>query len=143
MSSVVAAATGADVEVVLVRPDKRVAGRPLPANVRTTDYVPFATVFRAAAAAVHHGGSGTLLTALTVGIPQLVAPGSGDRTVNAELVAQRGAGLAVPAARITARHLERLATDERLAAAAREVSAEIAAMPAPADLVDDLTALAR
>jgi UDP:flavonoid glycosyltransferase YjiC (YdhE family) len=143
MSAVVAAAADADVEVVLVRPDKRVARRPLPANVRTTDYVPFSSVFRAAAGAVHHGGAGTLLTALSAGIPQLVVPGTGDRTVNAELVARRGAGLAVPAAQITGRHLEQLATDPALAAAARELAEEIAAMPAPSEIVGELTALAR
>ncbi len=58
-------------------------------------------------------------------------------------MARRGAGLAVPAAQITGRHLEQLATDPALAAAAREVADEIAGMPAPAEIVDDLTALAR
>ncbi len=143
MSSVVSAAPDAAVQVVLVRPDKRVAGRRLPPNVRTTDYLPFSAVFRAASGAVHHGGAGTLLTALAAGIPQLVVPGTGDRTVNSELVARRGAGLAVPARQITARHLEQLATDPALAAAARDVSDEIAAMPAPSEIVGDLTALAR
>lgn len=99
--------------------------------------------FRSAAGLVHHGGAGTLLTALAAGIPQLVVPGTGDRTVNAELVARHGVGLAVPAAQITAGGLERLATDPALAAAAREVGEEIAAMPAPTELVGEITALAR
>ena len=143
MSSVVTAAAGADVDVVLARPDERVAAMPLPPNVRTTDWLPFAEVFPAAAGVVHHGGAGTLLTALAAGTPQLVVPGVGDRSVNAELVARSGAGLAMPARRISARELERLATDGSLAAAARELAAEMAAMPSPADLVDDLVAVAR
>jgi UDP:flavonoid glycosyltransferase YjiC (YdhE family) len=65
-------------------------------------------------------------------------PGAGDRTVHARLVADRGAGLAVPSADITAATLERLVTDRALAAAAGEVAAEIAAMPAPDDLVEPL-----
>jgi UDP:flavonoid glycosyltransferase YjiC (YdhE family) len=142
MSRVVAVAADADVEVVLARPDRRVAGRPLPANVRTTDWLPFPQVFPAAAGAVHHGGAGTLLTALAAGIPQLLVPGAGDRRVNSEVLARSGAGLAVPIDRITAGDLERLASDETLAAAARRLAAEIAAMPAPADVVDDLVALA-
>jgi UDP:flavonoid glycosyltransferase YjiC (YdhE family) len=142
MSSVVTAAADADVEVVLARPDRRVARRRLPPNVTTTGWLPFPAVFPAAAGAVHHGGAGTLLTALAAGIPQLLVPGSGDRRVNAELVARRGAGLAVAAAEITPRHLESLVGDERLAAAAREVAAEIAAMPHPDDVVDGLRALA-
>jgi UDP:flavonoid glycosyltransferase YjiC (YdhE family) len=105
--------------------------------------VPHEPVFRAAAGVVHHGGAGTLLTALAAGVPQLVVPGTGDRTVNAELVARRGVALAMPAAQISAGALERLATDPSLAAAAREVADEIAAMPAPAELVGELTALAR
>lgn len=142
MRRVVAVAADADVEVVLARPDRRAAAGPLPPNVRITDWLPFPAVFPAAAGAVHHGGAGTLLTALAAGIPQLLVPGPGDRRENSELVARRGAGLAVEAKRITARDLERLVSDDRLATTAREVAAEIAAMPHPADLVEDLTALA-
>jgi UDP:flavonoid glycosyltransferase YjiC (YdhE family) len=141
MRRVLDVAGGADVEIVLVRPDKRVASRPLPPNVRATGWLPFPTVFPAAAGAVHHGGAGTLLTALAAGIPQLLVPGAGDRRVNSEVLARSGAGLAVPAGRITAGHLEQLATDEGLAGAARTLAAEIAALPAPADVVDDLVAL--
>jgi UDP:flavonoid glycosyltransferase YjiC (YdhE family) len=143
MSSVVTAADGADVEVVLVRPDPRVTRRPLPPNVRTADWLPFPAVFPAASAVVHHGGAGTLLTALAAGIPQLIAPGAGDRTVHAELVAGRGAGLAVPAKRITTGDLQRLVSEAGLARTAREVADEIAGMPAPDELVEPLAALAR
>jgi len=143
MSSVVAAAQGLDVEVVLARPDRRVTRHPLPPNVRTTEWLPFPAVFPATSGAVHHGGAGTLFTGLAAGIPQLVVPGAGDRRVNAELLTARGAGLAVPAERITAADLERLVSDPDLAMAAREVAAEMAAMPAPADVVEKLTALSR
>ena len=143
MSSVVAAAADLDVDVVLARPDRRVARGPLPPNVRTTEWLPFPAVFPAASGAVHHGGAGTLFTGLAAGIPQLVVPGAGDRRVNAELLTARGAGLAVPAEQITAADLERLVGDPDLARAAREVAAEIAAMPSPDELVPDLVALAR
>ena len=142
MRRVAAAAADADVDVVLVRPDRRTASEHLPPNVTTVDWLPFGTVFPAAGGVVHHGGAGTLLTALAAGVPQLVVPGAGDRTVHARLVAARGAGLAVPAREITAGHLERLVSDPGLARAAREVAAEIAAMPAPREVVGQLTALA-
>jgi UDP:flavonoid glycosyltransferase YjiC (YdhE family) len=142
MTGVVAAAASADLDVVLVRPDRRVTARPLPGNVRTADWLPFPAVFPAADGVVHHGGAGTLLTALAAGLPQLVAPGAGDRTVHAELVAARGAGLAVPAKRITRADLERLVHDRSLRAAAQEVAAEIAVMPSPRDLVPVLEQLA-
>jgi UDP:flavonoid glycosyltransferase YjiC (YdhE family) len=142
MSRVVTVAGDLDADVVLARPDRRVLRRPLPPNVRTTAWLPFPTVFPAANGAVHHGGAGTLLTGLAAGIPQLVVPGAGDRKVNAELLAARGAGLAVPLEQISATDLKRLVGDPKLADAAREVADEIAGMPHPGDVVHDLVALA-
>ena len=92
---------------------------------------------------VHHGGAGSALGALAAGVPQLLTPGPGDRRHNAELVARRGAGLAVGPKAITAAVLTRLIADPALRTAAQEVRDEIAAMPAPAELVGDLEALVR
>jgi UDP:flavonoid glycosyltransferase YjiC (YdhE family) len=142
MTDVAAAAAGTDLDVVLVRPDREVTRRPLPPQVRTTDWLPFPRVLPAAAGIVHHGGAGTLLTALATGVPQLVVRGAGDRRANADLVAARGAGIATEPGQVTAAHLERLVGDPALAADAREVAAEIAAMPAPADVVPGLLSLA-
>ncbi|MDQ1663273.1 MAG: hypothetical protein QOJ68_3253 [Blastococcus sp.] len=143
MTRVVEAAAGADVDVLLVRPDRAVARRPLPPNVTTTDWLPFATVLPHVAGVVHHGGAGTLMSALVAGVPQIVVPGAGDRTRHARLIAERGAGLAVPLQELTAASLERLVTDPALRTAAGEVAAEIAAMPAPSAVVAELAALAR
>jgi UDP:flavonoid glycosyltransferase YjiC (YdhE family) len=138
MARVAEAAEGAAVDVVLVRPDRAVTRRRLAANVTTTDWLPFASVMPHVAGVVTHGGSGTVMTALAAGVPLVVVPGAGDRTLHARLVAARGAGLAVPAGEITTETLERLVSDPGLAVAAQEVAAEIAAMPAPADLVEPL-----
>ena len=143
MTTVLRAAAGADVDVVLIRPDRAVSRRSLPPNARTTEWLPHAAVLPHVAGIVHHGGAGTLMTALAAGSPQLVVPGPGDRTVNARLVSARGAGMSVPLGELTPASLERLARDPTLRAAAGEVAAEIAAMPAPADLVEPLVALAR
>ncbi|NEM06669.1 glycosyltransferase [Geodermatophilus normandii] len=142
MRDVVAAAAGTDLDVVLVRPDRRVARRRLPPPVRTADWLPFPRVVPAAAAVVHHGGAGTVLTALAAGVPQLVVRGAGDRRTNGDLIAIRGAGVAVDPGGITPALLERLVSDPDLAAAARGVAAEIAAMPPPADVVPGLLELA-
>jgi UDP:flavonoid glycosyltransferase YjiC (YdhE family) len=142
MTRVVAAATGADLDVVLVRPDRAVSRHPLPANVTTTDWVPFADVLPRVAGIVHQGGAGSVMSALAAGVPQVVLPGAGDRTVHAGLIAARGAGLAVPAKEITREVLERLVGDVGLRDASREVAAEIAAMPPPEELVEPLVALA-
>jgi UDP:flavonoid glycosyltransferase YjiC (YdhE family) len=142
MRTVAAAAAGSGLDVVLVRPDRWVTRRPLPPDVRTTDWLPFPTVLPAAAGIVHHGGAGTVLTALATGVPQLVVRGAGDRRVNAELVAARAAGIAADLGDLSAALLDRLVGDEGLSAQAREVAAEIAAMPSPAELVPRLTEMA-
>jgi UDP:flavonoid glycosyltransferase YjiC (YdhE family) len=142
MSTVAAAAAGTDLDVVLVRPDRWVTERDLPPNVRTTDWLPFPQVLPAAAGIVHHGGAGTLLTALAAGVPQLVVRGSGDRRVNAEVVAARGAGIAADLSDLSPALLERLVGDASLTAAAREVAAEMAAMPHPTEVVPELEQLA-
>ncbi|MGA8114123.1 MAG: nucleotide disphospho-sugar-binding domain-containing protein, partial [Actinocatenispora sp.] len=138
MPALVAVAPAVDAEFVLVRPERTGA---LPDNVRAVDRVPLSDVLPGCAGIVHHGGAGTVLAALAAGVPQLVTPGSGDRTLNARLVAERGAGLAVPAKSITAADLTRLVTDDTLAATATEVGAEMAAMPEPGDLVARLESL--
>ncbi|MET8373852.1 nucleotide disphospho-sugar-binding domain-containing protein, partial [Micromonospora profundi] len=141
MPAVVAAAADVDAEIVLVRPDARSA-RSLPGNVRVVDWIPLDEALPASAALVHHGGAGSALGALAAGLPQLATVGAGDRRHNAELVARRGAGLALRPRDITAPTLTRLLTDDGLRIAAGEVSREIAAMPPPSELVARLTALA-
>ncbi|MFI5495149.1 nucleotide disphospho-sugar-binding domain-containing protein [Actinoplanes sp. NPDC051859] len=136
--AVLAAAADVDAEFVLVRPAK---ARQLPPNVRTVGRVPLNEVLPYAAAFVHHSGAGSVLGGLSVGVPQLTTPGAGDRRHNAELLARRGAGLSVEAKAIRAADLHRLLTDDSLRVAAREVAAEIAAMPAPTELVPALEKL--
>jgi UDP:flavonoid glycosyltransferase YjiC (YdhE family) len=136
--AVIAAAARVDAEFVLVRP--AAAGR-LPANVRAVDRVPLNEVLPFAAAFVHHSGAGSVLGGLAAGVPQLCTTGAGDRRHNAGLLARRGAGLAVEAKAITAADLTRLLTDESLRAAAKEVAAEIAEMPAPETLIPELEKL--
>lgn len=136
--AVIAAAGRVDAEFVLVRP----AGtRGLPPNVRAVDRVPLAELLPRAAAFIHHAGAGSVLGGLAAGVPQLAVPGAGDRKHNAEMLARRGAGLAVPADAITADHLNRLLTDPSVRTAAQEVAAEIAAMPPPAAIVPHLEKL--
>ncbi|MBL7257653.1 glycosyltransferase [Paractinoplanes lichenicola] len=137
--AVIAAAAQVDAEFVLVRPAKH---GPLPANVREAGRVPLNELLPYAAGFVHHSGAGSVLGGLAAGVPQLTTPGAGDRRFNAELLAQRGAGLAVAAGAITAADLNRLVTDEGLRVAARQVADEIAGMPSPDSVVGSLEKLA-
>jgi EryCIII-like glycosyltransferase len=140
MAAVLAAAGQVEADFVLVRGPRKKA---TPANVRVTGWLPLVDALPLADAFVHHGGAGGLLEALAAGVPQLAVPGPGDRRYNAEALARRGAGLAVPVKEITPAALTRLTTDDSLRRAAREVAAEIAALPEPAELVGYLESVAR
>lgn len=137
LRSVLRAAPDLDADIVIVRPDRAVQqARSLPGNVSTTGWLPLPEALGHATALVGHGGAGSVYAGLYAGVPQLATPAPGDRAWNAHLLARRGAGLAVPARRITAAHLHRLLHDPQLALGARAVAAEIAAMPALPDVVD-------
>ncbi len=69
---------------------------PTPANVRVERWVPQADVAARAAVMVVHGGYGTMLGALTAGVPLVVAPLFADQPHNARRVAELGAGIALP-----------------------------------------------
>lgn len=125
-------------ELVLARPPARLARR-LGPGVRTIGRVAPAELLPVCAAVLHGGSSGHVLSALTAGTPQLALPGPGDRRHNAELVEARGAGIG---GAVTEEALRRLVHDGELAAAAREVRTEIAAMPPPQARVDVVAALA-
>jgi len=92
-------------------------------------------------AAVHHGGSGTALSAVAVGVPQLLLPDGSDRFLTAEAVRERGVGLSATVDDIDSELLGRLLTDSRLASAATEVAAEVAAMPAPGAVASQMASL--
>jgi hypothetical protein len=140
-AAVAAAAADVDAEIVLIRPSAAATRRTPAPNVRTVGPVPLDRILPYAAATVHHSGAGSVLGALAAGVPQLAVAGPGDRRHNADLVARRGAGLAAQARDVDPATLRRLLTDDGLRAAAGAVRGEMAAMPAPADLVDRLTKL--
>ncbi|MDH6135506.1 UDP:flavonoid glycosyltransferase YjiC (YdhE family) [Kitasatospora sp. MAA4] len=140
---VVAAAARVDADFVLATGDLDLGALgPLPANVRPYGWVPWRALLDTCTAAVHHGGGSTALGALDAGLPQLLLPDGSDRFVTADAVRERGAGLSATAAEIDPELLNRLIADPALARAAREVRAEIAAMPAPDSLEPALTGLA-
>ncbi len=95
--------------------------------------------------AVHHGGSGTLMGALAHGVPQLLLPQIADQIPNAHALARSGAGITLPAKTASPETISsaarRLLSEPGYRAAAARLSAEIAAMPAPEQLVATLAGL--
>jgi len=118
----------------------------VPPNVRVERFVAQDRVLGLVDLVVHHGGMGTTLGAFEHGLPQVVLPQGADQFLNAGRLAEVGAGRpieqdgVVPGA-VGAAVEELLVPDAPERAAARALQAEVAAMPAPADVVADLEAL--
>ena len=113
----------------------------LPANVHVERYVDQARVLQHVDVAVHHGGSGTTLGCLAAGVPQVITPQGADQFLNAARLVELGLGHAVPndapeGAVGTA--VGSLLTDDPQRSGVIAVRDEIAAMPTPAQVVENL-----
>jgi MGT family glycosyltransferase len=89
-------------------------GPPAP-NVRVERYVPHSDLFPRTAVVVTSGGSGTVMKALTAGVPMVVVPDAWDHPENAQRLVEAGAGLRLERERCT---------PERLRAAVERVLSE-------------------
>ncbi|WP_316522461.1 glycosyltransferase [Kitasatospora brasiliensis] len=114
----------------------------LPANVRGLPWVPLNELLSRADTLIHHGGAGTMQTALQAGLPQLVLPQGADHFINAAAVTATGAALTSTSDAVDTPLLTRLITDTALRDAAHRLQADNAALPAPAALVPALEDLA-
>ncbi len=106
----------------------------LPPNVVTTT-ARHAAVLPHVAAVVCNGGHGTVVRALSAGVPLVVVPGHGDQQENAFRVQRAGAGIQVrrrkPTAAPIASALRRVLGRATYTEAARRVAAEAAAIDGP------------
>ncbi|MBW8486204.1 nucleotide disphospho-sugar-binding domain-containing protein [Actinomadura parmotrematis] len=137
--------TGREVVVTATAADVAALGR-VPAGVRVAEHVPLMAVLPGCAAVIHHGGSGSAMTALRAGVPQLITTFAAEQAATGRRVAAAGAGRhlpgheADPAALRAA--LDALLTDPAHRTAAARIRAEILAQPTPAELVGTLEDLA-
>jgi len=113
----------------------------LPPSVRAFAWLPLTAALPHCAAVVHHGGSGTMLSALAFGVPQIVVPQGADQFMNAAMVARRGCGLDPGPEPSDVRDAVRRAVAGEFDTAAAEVRAEIEALPTPRDVADGLVEL--
>ncbi|MBO1416739.1 glycosyltransferase [Streptomyces sp. FH025] len=114
----------------------------LPANVRALPWVPLNELLSRADALIHHGGSGTMLTALQAGLPQLLLPQGADHFANADALTATGAALRSASDAVDSALLDRLVGDTALREAAHRLRAANAELPTPAALVPTLESLA-
>ncbi|MFB7668008.1 nucleotide disphospho-sugar-binding domain-containing protein [Kitasatospora sp. NPDC056138] len=115
----------------------------LPDNIRPLPWTPLAQLLDASDAVIHHGGSGTMLTAAVAGVPQLILPQGADHFINADAAEARGFALRADSSTVDAALLTRLLDDRKLREAADGMQTEIADMPSPAALVADFEQLHR
>ena len=117
-----------------------------PGHVRVEQYVPQTQVLAACDVVVSHGGSGTVLAALALGVPQLCLPQGADQFLNAQAVARVGAGISLLPDAATPEAISeavgRLLRESSYRTCAGTVAADITAMPSPVDVSAVLETLA-
>ena len=98
LSRAVAEIAALDVDVlVTVGPEGEPAALgEVPDNVSVERFVAQSAVLPLVDLIVHHGGTGTVLSALEVGLPQLLLPQGADQFFNAEILTAAGAARALP-----------------------------------------------
>ena len=148
LSRAVAEIAALDVDVlVTVGPEGEPAALgEVPDNVYVERFVAQSAVLPLVDLIVHHGGTGTVLSALEVGLPQLLMPQGADQFFNAEILTAAGVARVLPndAQRpgAIAGAVEALLGDAPERQAAARLQNEIAGMPSPADVVPALVKLA-
>jgi MGT family glycosyltransferase len=125
----VVATTGGEVPADL-RPEA------LPANVHLARWVNHASLLPRCAAVVTLGGAGTIVAALSAGVPLVVVPTTWDKPDNAQRVVEAGVGVRLSPRRCTPERLrtavEQVLTLPAFRERARQMAALMAAAPGPA-----------
>ncbi|MEY9890090.1 UDP:flavonoid glycosyltransferase YjiC (YdhE family) [Catenulispora sp. MAP5-51] len=141
--TVVEALADLDVEVVVAvkKSDRELMGEP-GGRVRIVEELPLSLLLPTCDALVSQGGSGAVLTAAALGVPQLALPLVSDHTMIAALLAGTGAGIDLRPADADPEAIRdavrTLVHDPKPRDAAGALAEEIAAAPAPAQIVSVL-----
>lgn len=143
LQRVVSAAADVDAEFVVAMGGFDIGGLgELPANVTGADWLPWDALIDTCSAVIHHGGASVTLSGLQAGLPHLVLPDGADRDLHATVLRDRGVAVtAGPDDEISADMLRHLVFDDKLRSAAADVRAEVAAMPSPAAMAEELVDL--
>jgi len=135
-----------DLEVVVAvgRPERELIGA-VPPNVRLVEGLPLNLLLPTCDAVVHHGGTGTMLTAAAAAVPQVLIVSMGHYRLNAGQLEGTGAGTTVGIEDVTADRVTSAVTtalsEEAVREAARDLREAMRAHPTPAEVVGTLTDL--
>lgn len=145
LETAIAGLSELDVDVLVTTGATELELDRLPPRVHVTPFVHHANLLPDVDLMVHHGGCGTTTGAWVHGIPQVVWPHGADHHANAAMVAASGSGVSLiePTPEQITKAVQALLDEPRYAYAAQRVSEEIAAMPAPAEIVPRLAQLVR
>ncbi|MFB9925556.1 nucleotide disphospho-sugar-binding domain-containing protein [Amycolatopsis halotolerans] len=139
------AETGAEVLVAANAADLAELG-PLPPGVRPMENVPLHLVLPRCDLLVHHGGAGSVMTALATGVPQLAIPHGLDQHVIARRVEAAGVGRNIAAYEANENDIGKAAleilADPAYLRNAAEASRQLRERPAPSEAVGALEDLA-
>jgi UDP:flavonoid glycosyltransferase YjiC (YdhE family) len=113
-----------------------------PANVHIERYVPHKTILSECDAVVCHAGWGTVMGALSLGLPLVCIPLGADQHFNASRCAAMGVGVIVDGADTAAvrNAVRQVLQEPSFRAASQRVRSGIDAMPSPASVVGWLEA---
>ncbi len=119
---------------------------PPPGNVRVERFVPLPQVLRRCVAVVTHGGSGTVVAAVSAGVPCVLLPMGADQPLNADRCVALGVGRALDAVTATSDEireaLHAVLHEPAYRHAAARLRAEVAALPGPEHAAELLERLA-
>jgi len=114
-----------------------------PPNVTVARFIPQDELLPRCAAVVAHAGSGTLLGSLAAGVPQVLVPLAADQFLNAKAAERGGVARVLWPGELSVANvreaLKEVLADTAMLDAAGRVGAEIAAMPPPEAVADELT----
>jgi UDP:flavonoid glycosyltransferase YjiC (YdhE family) len=121
-----------------------------PENVHVEHYMPHALLLPLCSAVICHGGPGTTLSALALGLPLLILPQGADQYLVGDLVRASCAGLCLTPQNVNASTVRQsvlaLLDEPGYRANARRLQREIAAMPGPEEairLIEEVAACVR
>jgi UDP:flavonoid glycosyltransferase YjiC (YdhE family) len=112
-------------------------------TVRYVPFVPIARLLDGMDAVVGVGGSGTVLAALARGIPLVLWPQGAEQPVNAARAAAAGAALVVDGLEEISAAVASVLTEDRYRLSAQRAAAQIADLPAPEQVINDIVAEAQ
>jgi UDP:flavonoid glycosyltransferase YjiC (YdhE family) len=146
LPGLIAALSEVDCEVVVTATERDVAELgPVPPSVRVLSRLPLHLLLPTCDAVVHHGGSGTAMTALCAGVPQLSITFLAETTLTGSRIAAAGAGRHLMGHQADGDAVRDAVTALLDApgyrAHATELADEIRLRPTMADLVHDLEKL--